>query len=374
MQRRVVPVGIVICVVVLSGVFIGGSDPVAADSEYDITIPGSIETPTREVAVYGSTYEISAIGRAESGDSVDVEVTAPDSDQEYEVYLYNSDQNVVERTRLEGDDTATFDLSDLDLDAGTYVFTVQEQGSTETIHPFVIKGYDISVTSPKSATVGAEIEVDVSLYQIDQSATNNRVEVVVAGEDQDTTATASENGSRYTATIDTDSLAAGSYRVYANVRGEKEVLGEKVMFGISDPQSLDLESGSTSESTSESGGGGGGGGGALPPGTTEGTETVTATQTPANQTATSTVNTTTSNQSTSENSRDQVTDNTDSSSGTTGSLGSTTPKRTDTTPTPMNVVTPNEQSPTTETNTPGFDLTLLGVLFVVAILLARGRH
>jgi len=46
----------------------------------------------------------------------------------------------------------------------------------------------------------------------------------------------------------------------------------------------------------------------------------------------------------------------------------------DTASSPTDIVTPNEQSPPpTETTLPGFDFSLLGVLFVFAILIARIR-
>lgn len=224
-------------VLLLSGVT---SSVGAADGEYEISVAGSIDTPTREVNLEGATYNVSAIGKAETNSSIDVTVTAPDSNQLYRVYLYNSDKQIVKGNTGTGDETLTFELDG--LDPGTYIFAVQEQGANKKIHPLVIKGYETTLEMPTSATIGETVTVDISTEQIHQNATRDRVEIVVAGQETQINKTASETGGSYTTTIDTDPFTAGTYRVYANVRGGKAVYGQKEIYGVSDSHSLSVRS------------------------------------------------------------------------------------------------------------------------------------
>lgn len=293
MERPQGLAAIILCVVLVCMVVVAATGPVTADNEYEITVSGSVDTPTREVEKLGETYEISSIAKAEINSSIEIDVTAPDSDSDYKVYLYNSDNQIVtgpegDASRT-GDTTATFDLTG--IDAGTYSFgAVDGPGAPDAVHPLVIEAFDTSIDSaPSSATVGEEITVDVSVdrdSEADDDLTKDRVEVVLANESTSITETATDDGGGYTATVDTSTLSAGSYNLYATVRGTEEVLGRDEILGISDGQSLTVESAdSESTDTSESDGTGGGGGGVAPaPGTA--TATPRATVTPGQTTAT----------------------------------------------------------------------------------------
>ena len=309
MDVRGSPAVFAACLVVLSASVVGLSGSVVADDEYEITIPGSVDTPTREVDIKGSTYEISAIAPAELDGSIDIDVTAPE-DPGYWVELRNGDGNLV-ASPGDGNPPYDGDAGDITIDlngfeAGTYAVTVQEDGEVgadfETIHPVVIQGFDTSVTdAPGSATVGDEITVDVSVDRVDEASddlTNDRVEVVVANESEDIVEEATEEDGDYVATVDTSSLDSGSYDVYATVRGTEEVFGEDEVLGISDESSLELaaqdDSGST-ETPSENGGGVGG----AAPAPTGGTATPSGeTATPSGETTTEPAETTPNQQST----------------------------------------------------------------------------
>jgi PGF-pre-PGF domain-containing protein len=286
----------ILCIVLICSVVLAATGPVTADEEYEITVSGSVDTPTREVEKLGETYEISSIAKTEINSSIDIDVTAPDSDSEYKIYLYNSENQVAtgpegDASRT-GDTTATFDLTN--LDAGTYAFgAVDGPGAPDAVHPLVIEAFDTSINSaPSSATVGEKITVNVDVdrdSEADDDVTKDRVEVVVANESTNITETATDDSGDYTATVDTRTLGAGSYNLYATVRGTEEVLERDEILGISEDQSLTVESADDSESTdtSEPDGTGGGGGGAAPapaPGTA--TATPGATTTPSQTTAT----------------------------------------------------------------------------------------
>jgi len=321
---------------------IGATGSVGADSEYEISVAGSIDTPTREVNLEGATYNVSAIGKANAGSTIDVTVSAPDSEQLYRVYLYNSDKQIVKGNTGTGDATLTFELDG--LDTGTYMFAVQEQGANKKIHPLVIKGYETTLTMPESATIGDTVTVDISTEQIQQNATQDRVEVVVAGQETQISKSASESGDSYSTTIDTDSFTAGTYRVYANIRGEKVVYDQQEIYGVSDAHTLTVNSqGETTEA---------------PNGNAGGSESDnTGTQSPATEATTT----------------DGPTGNinTQTSASTSEPTVTTEPTTTTVTNTPQTdtgVITP---STTTETPTtiPGFTITqFIGATLLVALI------
>lgn len=236
------------CLLVLSLLAGSFSIPAAADGEYAITIEESVDTPTRDVELEGATYEISAIAKANEGDSMGVTVQAPDPDQFYRVYLYNSDRQIIKGGFGEGDKTVEFDLDN--LTAGTYVFVVQQQGANQVIHPLVIKGYETSIDAPASAVRGEDVRVNVTIDQLEENITHDRIEVVLAGQSQQIRTAATLTDGTYSTTIDTQDLSPGSYDVYANVRGEQVVFDEQVIFGVSDAQALRIDSSETVSSSS----------------------------------------------------------------------------------------------------------------------------
>ncbi|SMP13004.1 hypothetical protein [Halobellus salinus] len=353
MRLRSVLVTAALGLVAVSLLLTAVTSPVVADTEYEISVEGSVDTPTRTVELEGATYNVSAIGKAQSGESIDVSVQAPDPDQDYNVYLYNSDRQIVEGESGEGNDTVTFDLTD--LDAGTYVFAVQERGANQVIHPFVIKGFDTTIDAPASATVGDDVTVDVTTDRLSDNATNDRVEVVIAGDDQLTRTTATGSDDTFTATVDTGGLDPGSYRVYANIRGEEVVFDERVIFGVSDAQTLDLEEAESDDSGSSGGVG-------------SGSQTTTADPaTGTDQAPTTSADSTTLEPSTSTPTSDQsVTDDTAPTSGQ-ASDGTGEDPTTET----AEVLSPNQSQTTTDTVIPGFQLWLVGVVSLIFALVAK---
>lgn len=375
MERGRLSATVLMCLLVLSLLAVSISIPVAADGEYTITIDGSVDTPTREVPVFGGK-NISAIAKADVGESITVEVAAPSSSTSYTTVLINENQKTVDFVDMKGDDSGVYDLGSprrpgySTLDPGSYLFAVENSttGAREKIHPLVIKGFDTSISAPGSATVGDEITVDVTVTRVNDSATNNYVEVVVADGEQNISKTATKDGSQYTASIDTSSLDTGSYKVYATVRGNEEVYGgEEVIYGISDEQSLSLES-EDSQSTTE--GSGGGPGGAPVAGTTASPATTssatTSTGSPPQPDPTTAPSSDENTQSNTGNSGDSPERSPDTEA-TEGSGGETAASGTD-------VVTPNTQSSvTTETRLPGLGLGAVAVVWLMMIAMLQRR-
>jgi hypothetical protein len=373
-------IAVLTCLLLLSLFAVGSSMPVAADDEYTISISGSVDTPTREVPVFGGK-EISAIAKADIGDTITVDVEAPNSGTKYTTVLINEDQKTVDFVDMEGDDSGDYDLGDPrrpsygTLYPGSYLFAVENSttGAREKIHPLVIKGFETTVSAPDSATVGDQVDVDVSVTQLNDSATNNYVEIVVADDKQNITKTANKDGSQYTASFDTGELDTGSYNVYATVRGNEEIYGdEEIIYGISDGQSLSIES-SDSGSTTEEEGSGGGGGAPVAPATERTTQGPTSTPTASgNTTATGTATTAPSTAPSgggADTATEPPTQTPDASnSADTGNTSVTA----DTAST--DVLTPSSSTPIqTDTRLPGFGFGALLVSSIICLLILKSR-
>ncbi|WP_246988321.1 hypothetical protein [Halorientalis marina] len=374
-----VRVSAVVSVAVL--VFLAAGQPVAGQSEeYDISVDGSIDTPDREITFEGDSYHVSAVKQADSGDTATVNVEAP-SDRLVKVLLYNSDRQIVEQKTLSeaGSGSVSFDLSS--ISTGSYMFVVQHSGETQAVHPLVIRAYDVSMTAPSEATTDETIELSATLTQL-QSESMSGVEFVILNDAQTLRVDATGDGDSYQATADLSSLDAGTYSVYATVRGTEEVEGNKVRLGLSQPQSLTISEESTTTSDGSSGGnsgsdgsGGSGssdGGGAVAPSTETPTE-IPTTVSGTNTTATGQQQTSPDTTAASDSAQtpDTATPTASGQEMTTTSAGTTT--------TESNAITPRSPtsvaSSTTTTTGPGFGAGLASIAALVgAVSLARRQR
>ncbi|MFB6161396.1 MAG: hypothetical protein ABEJ61_09515 [Haloferacaceae archaeon] len=210
----------------------------AGAAEYDVHTAESVPVPERTVEQGGDTFTVTAIGRADPGERVDVRVTAPDG-APVAVYLYNDDRQIV--ASREGTGSGSFTLALDGYAAGTYTFVLQHDGVREAAHPLVVRGYAVDVRAPSDVAKGEDLRVSVDATKLrgDDLA---RVEVVVADGDTTVRRTASRSGDgTYVATVDTAGFDAGTYRVYANVRGPDTAQGEAEILGLADPTSTTVE-------------------------------------------------------------------------------------------------------------------------------------
>lgn len=204
----------------------------SADDEYEISVENSIDTPDRNVTVDGDRYRVTSIARVESGDSATVSVTAPD-DAEYDLYLYNSDRQVVATSGESGGTSWTLDSSD--YAPGSYVVAVYgSDGRYKAVQSLVFSAYDVRVDAPETLGDGSASTVGVELSSVAGSENVSSVEAVFAN--NETTrrieATNAGNGA-YEARLPAD-LPQGEYRLYAVVRGEEGYEGRTELLGISD--------------------------------------------------------------------------------------------------------------------------------------------
>jgi hypothetical protein len=237
-----------ICIVLLL-VSLGAPFVTAADSDYDLALDDTVETPPRTVTLEGDEHTVSAVGRAAPGDTLSVSVTAP-SDSSYRVLLYDGDRRIVDSKNGNGAQTVRFDLSG--YEPSSYMLAVYENGDYKDVHPLVVEGYDVSVDAPSEAETGSEITVTVNGDKTEDVEDPHAVNVIVANTDQSIRATATEqSGSTYEATISLDELPAGEANVYAVVRGDDSAFTDdrKELLGVSDASTLSIYEPTTTQSS-----------------------------------------------------------------------------------------------------------------------------
>ncbi|WP_162991420.1 hypothetical protein [Halostella salina] len=377
MHRAALPA--VFCAVLLVAVVSPALSSGVADSgaatdtaTWEMSVSDSIETPSRTVTFEGQTFDVSGVSVADPGGSVSVEVTGPD--EVYRVYLYNGEEQIEASKRGTGDGSFTFDLSD--YEPGSYVLTVYHDGNYQTVHPLVVRGYDVSVSAPSTVTEGERFNATVEVTEMSDVPAPDSVEAVIADSEGETRVTATqETESGYVVTVAASDLSTGEYALYAGVRIDETAFGERALVGVSGSSTITVEEARTttpsSTTTPSDGGGGsspGGGSETTRPATTttdsgpDGTTPTTTTSTTA-ATLTSTANGTESTVSrTTVTSTDAPTDNTTTTDSTTGDDGVLTPGGS---------TTSTDESDTSGQPGPGLSGAALGVVALVVLAVRR---
>lgn len=222
-------------VLVLLAVAIGTTAVVGVPA-YDVTTDETIDVPDRTVEVGGDTVEITSIGRAEPGGAIVAETTAPD-DSDYTLYLYNSDGQREDFSRMSGSDSTTLSA---DL-AGTYLLALRADRSYEAVQPVVVPGYEASQSVPSSVEPGETIEVTIELEPYDDAPAIDAVEVVLVDDGAEERIEAVEDGDTYVAEF-TAPAEEEDYRIYTTVLGTEEIahIDEPVILEVSDASVLEV--------------------------------------------------------------------------------------------------------------------------------------
>jgi PGF-CTERM protein len=222
------------------------SEVATQSDQYSISVEGSIDVPNRDLTVDGTDYEVTAIAQKEAGEQFDISIDAP-SGQEYELLLYNREEKIEQTIdgSVTGSQTISHDPGQ--LDPSTYLIVVYRDGQIQKIHPLIIQGYSVDVSSPATVMKGETATVSLSLSQVDdRAASPSGVEAVIGNGDVEKRFEATMTDSGYEASIPTDDLAAGSYVLYGAALGQQETeSGDKVAIGISSQQDLTVEAAET---------------------------------------------------------------------------------------------------------------------------------
>ena len=221
------------------------------NDDYSMSAPGEVEIPERSLTVDDEEYAVRAFGRVSPGDTVRIDVSAPE-DAEYSVYLY--DRNLrIEQTEggLSGSDRAAFSTGS--LSPGSYLAAVYDGGIID-VYPVVVEGYRVTTEAPES--VDGEFTVNVTVA--DGALTREPPAVqVVLGDDERSVRVDAERvaDGEYRATLPTDGFDAGTYALYGVVRGEEETEGgDRVILAVGDRHEVEVEA--TATDTPDDGGDG----------------------------------------------------------------------------------------------------------------------
>lgn len=215
--------------------------PATATSHFQISADDSQSVPERSFDFRNTTYRVDSVIVANSGDEINVSVTGPDD--AYRVYIYNSEEQLVDSRATVGNDTFTFDLTG--YEAGSYAVTVYQAGDYEAFEPLVVEGYDVSVDTSERTATDRNLSVSVSVERNGSDNDPAAVRAVVSSGERDVVVNATGSDGKYTATVEAGSLEAGNYTVYGVVQGEKRVFGRNEILGMSDPVSLSVQNATT---------------------------------------------------------------------------------------------------------------------------------
>jgi hypothetical protein len=352
--------------VVLAGIVapIAFAPTASAGATYGLATTHEVDTPDRTVTVDGEEYLVDAVGRVDVGETMAVDVTAA-ADEPVDVYLYNSDRDILAVRSETGNGSVTFETAD--RAPGSYVLTlVNESGTVEAILPVVVAGWDTSLAVP-DATEESSVTATVS---IDPLVTMPRPESV--------TVVVSRNGS-IVDQYDADRTGDGQYAVdlpadhaseehtaYAAVRNVTTVEGRHELVGLSETYEFDRTDG-TDETDST-----GGTDGTDETDSTDGTDGTDTTTTPATVTPNGTTGPAT-----------VTPDATVTATPASETTGSPSPVASPSTATPSpdgsssELITASTATPAPATSTPvpGFGLLVAFVSLAAAgVLLARRRR
>ena len=217
-----------------------------AATEYGITADPSMDTPSETTTYEGKEYTVSSVTPVTAGDTISVQTSVPEG-ASYEINFRGPENQLISSERKTGDASHTVEYYGSG-EAGTYAITIQDEGSTQTVQPVVVQGYDITVSTPENVEQGdsVTIEASVSERSVEKHSAFDRVELVVGNDDIELREQMSQaDDGTYTATVSTDNLETKSYNVYAAVRGDEEVRKRAEILGISDATSVEVTTAST---------------------------------------------------------------------------------------------------------------------------------
>lgn len=224
-------------VVAVTALLLVASAPALSADGESLHVEGSIDIPDRTVTYDGTEFTVTAVERADPGDTIEVSAYAVD-DYPYRVHVRNRENEIVDSSnRYTANTTVEFDLSG--YEAGTYVVGLHQDGRYRAIHPLVVRGYAVSLDAPGEASPGDSLEATVDAEHL-RGNQSDWVQVVVGNDSHAVRTNATRQGGSYEATVPLDSFSSGTYAAYAVVRGEEEAFGEPELLGVSDRSTVEV--------------------------------------------------------------------------------------------------------------------------------------
>ena len=204
---------------------------VVAGGTYDVTTSDRVSVPTQTFSDGGESFEISALGTVDPGEDIIATVTAPD-DAQWQLQLRNSDNQIEDVERGEGDETVTFTRN---LDPGSYGLALEDQ-TIRDVEVLVVNAYDVRLSLPADPETDEDLTITATLTDI-EPVSYTEVELVVWDDDVERVEM-SWDGSDYSADL---RLEEGTYSVSVIVRGGQEVAdSEEEIVAISSTEQLSV--------------------------------------------------------------------------------------------------------------------------------------
>lgn len=229
-----------------SGVIAG-----SADSHVTLTVDDSTPVPAETIEFEGEQYEIDATTVRDPGNSFTAEVALPDEEfTTVDFLLYNSDQQIEASkgiSRPNTTETATFETDS--YAPGTYMLNVELEGATEQMQPVVIEGYDVAVEYPEDPSRDEEVDITAEVTPTELSSAPAGVEVVIWDESNSQTFEMSQSGDEtYTTSVALDQFEAGEYTVNVAALGDETFRGQQEVLAL-ESSSLTIEESSSDDNT-----------------------------------------------------------------------------------------------------------------------------
>lgn len=227
--------------------------PALAVSGYSLTGSNAMAVPAQTITYENRDITVDSISQIGADESVTVTTDVP-ADTSYDLQLRGPDGELISNQRKTGDVTRTYSYFGSG-EAGTYAAIIHHRGDPFAIHPIVIAGYDVAVSTPETVETGDEVTITATVTErsVETNSPLKRVDLVVGNGDVEKHQRMSEqDDGTYATTIDTEELSAATYDVYVVVRGEDTVFGEAEMLGISDTAELPVTEQSDGSARDES--------------------------------------------------------------------------------------------------------------------------
>ena len=238
-MSRLARVAVVVCVLALALPAAPGA--LAADS-YGIDSPSAEDVPRTVVSGGDGAITLNKVARVDHGERFVLRTVAP-GDATYRVELRNVHGMVVDVSNrtLRGEDDTSFGTDY--LQPGSYVAVLYDDGESKAALPVVVEGYDVTVDAPESVEAETDATVSATLIRSAAGPRLGGVElVVVASASGEVVVQRGMNGTtergRFATTVRLSD--PGTYRLAANVRGERSVRGYREVLGFSEPRSLSV--------------------------------------------------------------------------------------------------------------------------------------
>lgn len=217
MQRSTVRVGVLVLTALTLTTLVVGS---AVANDGSLVVGDSVDIPSQTVTFDGTEYRVSTLAQVTRGEPLTARATSPSNVSGID--LHDVDGSLIYDRPASQNESVRF--STTYLTPGEYlIVTHDSSGRYQTVQPVVVTGYDASLSTSPLATNEGQRQFTVNVTKTAQTASIERVEVVVfSGNGTARVPTSMSAEGTYTGTAD---LEPGEYQAYAAVTVDEQLVG-----------------------------------------------------------------------------------------------------------------------------------------------------